>query len=52
MPVPLTRVEVWPTPVGRMLIWFDDPEIPTLVEHWRLSSIILSITAHPTPEPP
>ncbi len=47
VPVRLTRVEVWPTVGGRMLIWFDDPDTPDLLEHWRLCSTIRGIAADP-----
>ena len=47
-PVRFTRVEVWPSVGGRMLVWFDDPENPDLMEHWRICSSIRSITADAT----
>jgi hypothetical protein len=42
--VALTRVEVWPRVGGRMLVWFDDPHVPDLVEHFRVCSRIRQIT--------
>jgi hypothetical protein len=42
-PVALTRVERWPVVGGTFFIWFDDPAIPTLLEHWRQSSTIVRI---------
>jgi hypothetical protein len=42
-PVPFTRIQVWPRLGGRMLVWFDDPAIPGLVEHFRVSSRISRI---------
>jgi hypothetical protein len=41
--VALTRVEVWPRVGGRMLVWFDDPDAPDLLEHFRLCSRIRAI---------
>lgn len=38
--VALTRVQVWPHVGGRMLIWFDDPHDPDLLEHFRACSRI------------
>lgn len=43
--VTLTRVEVWPHVGGRMMVWFDDPCAPELLEHWRVCSRIQSITS-------
>jgi hypothetical protein len=56
----LTRVDEWPSVGGMFLIWFDDPDRPDELGHWRQSSIIRSIEALPpcaagaadvTPEP-
>jgi hypothetical protein len=46
----LSRVEVWPQVGGRMLLFFDDPEHPDLIEHYRVCSRIQSITSSPTAE--
>ena len=43
-PAPLTRIEVWPKVGRQMLIWFDDPVHPELIEHYRVCSRIRSIT--------
>lgn len=42
-PLALNRIGVWPQVGGRMLIWCDDPEIPDLIEHFRVTSPIRSI---------
>lgn len=39
----LARVETWPEAGGRMLVWVNDPDLPELLEHWRLSSRISRI---------
>lgn len=39
----LTRIEIWPQVGGRMLLWFDDPDFPDLLEHWCLCSRIQRI---------
>jgi len=41
--VRITRVDRWPVLGGTSLIWFDDPEHPERLEHWRQSSRIVSI---------
>lgn len=41
--MPLTRVDVWPAVGHRTLLFFDDPDDPTM-EHWRICSRIRSIT--------
>ena len=43
-PMRLTRVERWPKVGETFFIWLDDPGFPALVEHWRQSTQILSIT--------
>ena len=42
--VHLPRVEVWPRADGRMLVWFDDPVHPELVENYRVCLRSRSIT--------
>ncbi|MGN6131232.1 MAG: hypothetical protein ACTHOK_12920 [Nocardioidaceae bacterium] len=45
-PVALGRVEWWPSVGGRSFLWYDDPDparAPVL-EHYRISSTIASIT--------
>lgn len=52
--VSLTRVELWPKVGSVQLVWFDDPDRPDSLEHWRQSSTIRSIqrlTAGPQQEP-
>ncbi len=47
----LTRVE---TPVqvgGRFFVWFDDPDTPDTVEHWRMSSTVRSVERHDGADP-
>jgi hypothetical protein len=46
----LTRVDAWPAVGHRTLIFFDDPEDPTM-EHWRICSGIRSITRVPSSSP-
>ena len=41
--VRITRVERWPAVGGTSFLWFDDPEHPAFVEHWRQSSRIEKI---------
>lgn len=41
--VPITRVLAWPAVGRRSMVFFDDPDDPTL-EHWRICSRIRSIT--------
>lgn len=41
--VRITRVEAWPRIGQTFLLWFDDPEHPELLEHWRRSSRINNI---------
>lgn len=43
-PVVFTRIELWPKVGGQMLIWFDYPVHPELIEHYRACSRIRSIT--------
>lgn len=40
----LTFVERWPCVGETFFIWLDDPDVPELVEYWRQSSPIRSIT--------
>lgn len=42
--VELTRVDRWPAVGSTSLIFFDDLEVPLLLEQWRRSSTIGSIT--------
>ena len=42
--VRLTRVERWPEVGKTFFVWFDDPERPESLEHWRQSSFVRSIT--------
>ena len=46
-PMPMTRVEAWPSVGQRTLVFFDDPNDPA-VERWRICSRILSITRLPS----
>lgn len=39
----VTRAEVEPQVGGKFFLWFDDPDTPELVEHWRQSSTITHI---------
>ena len=41
--VRITRVDKWPQVGEVFFLWFDDPEHPELLEHWRQSSRIESI---------
>lgn len=41
--VRLTRVETWPQVGSSMMLWFDDPDVPWAVEHWRVSSPVRRI---------
>lgn len=45
--VTLTRVQLWPTAGDVQLVWFDDPDLPELFEHWRKSSTIAEIRRLP-----
>ena len=45
--VELTRIDRWPAVGATSLIWFDDPVAPELVEQWRQSSTVASITRLP-----
>jgi hypothetical protein len=47
----LTHLDTWPEVGGRMLLWFDDPDHPDLLEHWRLTSTIRRITPAAPDEP-
>jgi hypothetical protein len=40
---PITRIERYPEVGSCSIVWFDDPHDP-LVEQWRVSSTIRSIT--------
>ena len=42
-PMKITRVERWPAVGDRSIVWFDDPEFPNVMEHYRVSSAIRSI---------
>ena len=42
-PLALTRVQVWPRVGSQMLVWVDDPDVPDLVEHYRLCATIARI---------
>ncbi len=39
----LTRIERWPTVGETFFIWFDDPSVPDLLEHWRQSGRVRTI---------
>lgn len=39
----LTRVDLWPCVGRRMLVWFDDPTHPHLVERWHATSAVQRI---------
>jgi len=41
--VHITRVDRWPHEGETFFIWFDDPDKPELLEHWRQSSTIVRI---------
>lgn len=45
--VALTRVTVWARVNGIQVVWFDDPDVPELFEHWRQSSPITEIRRLP-----
>jgi hypothetical protein len=36
-------VERWPTVGGTSFLWFDDPDTPDTLEHYRISSTIVGI---------
>jgi hypothetical protein len=40
----ITRVEQWPVVGSASFIWFDDPEHPAVLEQYRISSPVRSIT--------
>jgi hypothetical protein len=42
-PLALTRVQFWPRVGSQMLVWVDDPDVPDLVEHFRLCATIARI---------
>lgn len=42
-PLTLTRVQVWPRVGSQMLVWVDDPDVPHLLEHYRLCATITRI---------
>lgn len=44
--VAFTRL-VWPRVGDVQLVWFDDPDLPELFEHWRKSSTIAEIRQLP-----
>lgn len=49
---PITRVDKYPEIGSCFIVWFDDPR-NSLLEHWRISSTIRSITRlAPAGEPP
>lgn len=41
--MPITRVVAWPRIGDSFFVWFDDPEDPDLLEHYRISSIVRGI---------
>lgn len=43
-PLPISRVDRWPSVGSTSLVWFDDPSDPQAIEHWRRSSRIVTIT--------
>jgi len=43
IPLPITRVERWPTVGASSFVWFDDPGLPELLERYRISSTIKEI---------
>ena len=45
--VALTRVQLWPKAGDVQLVWFDDPDLPGLFEHWRKSPAIAEIRRLP-----
>lgn len=47
----ITRVERWPAVGGTSLVWFDDLDAPNLLEHWRMSNVIVSIQRYPDVQP-
>jgi hypothetical protein len=48
----LTRVEIWPQVGARVLVWVDDPDLPELLEFWRLTSTINRIARDGDDDPP
>lgn len=48
----LTRVEVWPKVGEAFFFWFDDPQHPDQVEHWRISTRIVTIGRLGNASPP
>ncbi|MFS3128098.1 hypothetical protein ACLM5J_06810 [Nocardioides sp. Bht2] len=44
--MPITRVEAWPKVGESFFVWFDDPDEPQLVEHYRISSTVSGIMRH------
>lgn len=41
--MPITRVEAWPQVGKSFVVWYDDPEDPDHMEHYRISSTVQSI---------
>lgn len=41
--MPITGVEAWPEVGKSFVVWYDDPEDPDLMEHYRISSTVRSI---------
>jgi hypothetical protein len=40
----LTKVERWPVVGQEFIIWFDDPDQPERLVHWRVSSTVRRIS--------
>lgn len=41
--MPITRVQAWPRVGESFFVWFDDPDDPDLLEHYRISSTVRRI---------
>lgn len=41
--MPITRVQAWPKVGESFFVWFDDPDDPDLLEHYRTSSTVRRI---------
>jgi hypothetical protein len=47
----VTRLDTPPVVGGKFFMWFDDPDTPELLEHWRQSSTIGSVERYHGPDP-
>lgn len=41
--VRINRVVWWPKVGTRPYLWFDDPENPMFIEHWRINTAVVKI---------